>query len=1096
MIDRTKQAAIWCGIPYAWALVFALCGIAGWSQPAPQAAAGVAAAPASSSIGGVAAAPYDAALQEQPLPEPQAGSLAEWAGLPARRISFEGVAEGRLAPLPGHLAQAEGAPLSPEDVKRSLRQLFSTGLFETIQVEGLRQQNGVALVFRGEPREFIGTVSVDGAKGATMNTQLERASQLAPGTRFTPAKLSQALEQMRRTLGENGFHESSITQTLTPHPEEQLVDVAFRVVSGVQARVGAVQVAGDSGMSADEFRRHTHLRNGAHVDHDTANRALTGVLKHYRSEEHLEAEIKLESEQYAVDTKRTTFGFTASQGPVVKVLVEGASMGAARVKRVIPIFEEGAVDDDLLNEGNRRLRDYYQRLGYFDVKVDHEVQSTSAEKVVILYKVRLGPRRRVERVSVAGNRYCDSATLKELLSVHAANAIDRHGAYSQALVSADVSALQSVYRNNGFSKVKITPETSTPETSAADASIPTSSSAGGAPAPTSPPHQGTAPLAVVYRIQEGEQQRVSAVLLEGAESADPKRLALLLNTTAGQLLSPQNLAGDRDALLTDYMSRGFRTVQVDVTQQAEQADPSKMDVVFHITEGPQTFVRNVLLTGLHFTRPETVARAITLHPGDPLNETALMETQRNLYEFALFNEVDTAIENPAGGEAYKTVLLQAVEARRWALTYGFGFEAQTGTPQFNCGGIIASGATCNPNGKTGVSPRVLADITRNNLFGREESASLQGTYGLLEQKLNLLFQIPHFEGSRNFGLAVSGGYANSLDVTTYVASKLDAGLRWTERFNSPGSAFSKAGTFVYEFDFRRVKVEADSLQVAPGEIALLSTAVRVAGPALTWIRDTRDSPLDARRGTYTSFQEFLSGKAFGAQAGFNRLDVSNSSYYSFDKRRFVFARNTRYGQERAFGSSKEELIPLPERLYAGGAASLRGFSQNAAGPRDPETGYPVGGAGALINSTELRLPPPTLPWLGDSLSIVLFHDMGNVFANASDAWASALRVRQPDRDACKVLSPPTASEPIPEPSGPTTSTGPQGTCSFNYFSHALGVGLRYHTPAGPIRLDFSYNLNPPIYPVNLNYSQTNVTANQHVGAAGHFNFFFSLGQTF
>ena len=80
------------------------------------------------------------------------------------------------------------------------------------------------------------------------------------------------------------------------------------------------------------------------------------------------------------------------------------------------------------------------------------------------------------------------------------------------------------------------------------------------------------------------------------------------------------------------------------------ADASKVDVVFHITEGQQIFVRKVLLTGLHYTRPETVAKAITLHPGDPLNQTALMETQRNLYDFALFNEIDTAIENPTGGE--------------------------------------------------------------------------------------------------------------------------------------------------------------------------------------------------------------------------------------------------------------------------------------------------------------------------------------------------------------------------------------------------------------------------------------------------------------
>jgi outer membrane protein insertion porin family len=215
---------------------------------------------------------------------------------------------------------------------------------------------------------------------------------------------------------------------------------------------------------------------------------------------------------------------------------------------------------------------------------------------------------------------------------------------------------------------------------------------------------------------------------------------------------------------------------------------------------------------------------------------------------------------------------------------------------------------------------------------------------------------------------------------------------------------------------------------------------------------------------------------------------------SFDKGRYVLARNTRYGQERAFGTPGTELIPLPERLYAGGPTSLRGFSINAAGPRDPETGYPIGGAGALINSTELRLPPPVLPFFGDSLSFVLFHDMGNVFANAGDAWASAIRTRQPDRETCRDLNIVNPQHSDHAPPGPVTSTGWQGQCSFNYFSHAIGVGLRYHTPAGPIRLDFSYNLNTPIFPVIYNYS--NSTAPPTVGEAGHFNFFFSLGQTF
>lgn len=1013
----------------------------------------------------------------EPAAEPESAPVPASAeflyeGLVVRRVEFADVAAERLQSLRETFPLSVGMTLSREAVRQSLRRVYASGLYETVQVDAEREDNGVALVFHGQPSRFLGMISVEGARGGALNAQLQRATQMAAGARFTQSGLKLAIERMKSTLADNGFHEATITYVLAPMPAEQLVDVALHVDPGPQARIGEVTIHGESGLTAEQFRRNAHLREGAHEDHESTQRALDGVLKHYRKSNHLEAELKLDARNYDPSKDRINYEFTANRGPLVRVLVTGAKIGVDKARKEIPLFEEGAVDEDLLNEGDRRLRDYYQRLGFFDVKVSHEQHSADPHVLTILYRVQTGARRRILSVTVEGNRYFDSATLRERLGVQAAGGFEHHGLYNQALVATDIHSLQALYQNNGFSRVKINAETR-----------PIAENPAHMPAN---PNEG-APLAVIYRIDEGPQQRVRSVRIDGADHADLPHLFLQMNTAEGQLFSPQNLAGDRDAILNDYVRRGFESVRVEITQQPSPQDENLVDVVFHVREGQQIFVRKVVLRGLEATRPRTVEKAVVLRPGDPLNQAALADTQRNLYEFALFNEVDTAIENPNGDEPFKTVLVQAAEARRWALTYGGGFEGQIGTPQNNCAGAKERGISCTQKTYQAINPRFLVDITRNNLFGREQSASLRGTYGFLEEKVDLLYQVPHFEGARNLAMTASGGYASSLDVSTYVATKLEGGVRFSQHFQASTRTLRGSNTLIYEFNFRRVKVDANNLQVAQSEITPLSTAQRVAGPALTWIRDTRDSPLDAHRGAYTSVQEFLSAAQFGAQVEFHRLDLSNSSYHSFDKGRFVLARNTRYGQERAFGNGSERLIPLPERLYAGGATSLRGFGLNAAGPRDPETGFPVGGAGTLLNSTELRLPPPTLPGVGNSVSVVLFHDMGNVFTNASDAWTSLTRFNQPNRDACKNLSS------LPSTT-PWSSTGLIGACNFNYFTHAPGAGLRYHTPIGPIRFDYSYNVNPPIYPVLIDYSNLNAPA--YYRGATHNNFFFSLGQTF
>jgi outer membrane translocation and assembly module TamA len=60
-------------------------------------------------------------------------------------------------------------------------------------------------------------------------------------------------------------------------------------------------------------------------------------------------------------------------------------------------------------------------------------------------------------------------------------------------------------------------------------------------------------------------------------------------------------------------------------------------------------------------------------------------------------------------------------------------------------------------------------------------------------------------------------------------------------------------------------------------------------------------------------------------------------------------------------------------------------------------------------------------------------------------------------------------------------------CNFSFVSHAVGFGLRYKTPIGPVRVDLGYSLTPTSYPI-----QNQARSEQ----LRRLNFYFSIGQTF
>jgi outer membrane protein insertion porin family len=183
-----------------------------------------------------------------------------------------------------------------------------------------------------------------------------------------------------------------------------------------------------------------------------------------------------------------------------------------------------------------------------------------------------------------------------------------------------------------------------------------------------------------------------------------------------------------------------------------------------------------------------------------------------------------------------------------------------------------------------------------------------------------------------------------------------------------------------------------------------------SGPSASLVFDTRDDPLDPKRGRFVSADLGFSHNALGGDS-FGKSYFQAASFTTL-RPRLVLALQGRLGLARTYNDEPPRL-PLADRFFAGGDYSLRGFKTDFAGPLEPGADgelHPTGGNALLLGGVELRVTAAR------RLEIAAFSDVGNVYPLVSDLSLHDLR-------------------------------------------YAAGLGLRYKSSIGPIRVDYGYKLN-------------------------------------
>jgi outer membrane protein insertion porin family len=851
------------------------------------------------------------------------------------------------------------------------------------------------------PEEYVREVRIE----TDHPERLARFVGLVPGRPFDPEMVRHAVELMYAT----GEFEDVLVEVERP-PTGEGIDVVFRPRPA--PLLVDVRVEGDHVLSAGALRRAGHLRMGEALWPARLERAGRDAALELARRGHLEALVRVEAVRVPGGAAAV---FHVRAGP--KVHVSSVSVSGVQGLPLPPLDDlvrprpAETYRRDQAEKAKEEMRRRLARSGRWRATVTLlERYAPSAARMTLVFHVVAGPRMDVEvrGASVPGGLLDQ---VRELL---------REGAVGRDALEAGAERLESYLRRQGHREARVRPRTESsvtkeivvydaepgPQATVASVEIhgaeeglltglatrvgdPVRDSDLAADArtltrrledsghfeaevePDAP--EGGGPLPVVFLARPGPRATVGPVTVDGPPlplSAGAGAPALAVQP--GRPYRVRDLATSRETLLSVWRRAGYLDARVD-PEPRFSPDRTRVDVRFLVDPGPRTIVEDVVLAGLRKTREVTVTRELTLRRGEPFSFERVLESQRRLLGLGIFERVGISELDPQR-ERRRDVVVRVQEAPRTTVSWGVGYSEQDRL-------------------------RGSVEVTRRNLSGLGRTASVFARGSFRGSRFLLNLREPWLFGRRLDSFL--NAFWEEEDRTSFDYKRKGGILQVGRKVDERTSLLFR---YLYQ------NTDVFNIEIPPEEIDRQFRTYTVAGPAASVVWDSRDDPLEPRRGSFLGADLQLSLDALGG-ASFLKGFFQASSVRPL-RSDLLFVVSGRVGLASTFGDSPA-LLPLPERYFAGGDYGPRGFPVDEVGPKfvraDGEV-FPTGGNALLLGGAELRYN------LTRSFQLATFLDLGNVYPVIGDLSLSDLR-------------------------------------------SSAGLGLRYMTPIGPVRLDWGYVLD-------------------------------------
>jgi len=633
----------------------------------------------------------------------------------------------------------------------------------------------------------------------------------------------------------------------------------------------------------------------------------------------------------------------------------------------------------------------------------------------------------VRDLSFAGNKRLDAAALQEKIDLKLGSV------YNPVEVTRAAEKLKEVYEEEGYFEVGISPDV----TKLPDGDV-----------------------AVTFRIVEGRKMTIEKVVIEGAQGVKPDKIKEIMLTQERQFfilrgtVQRQKLEEDTERIVAFYNDNGYIQARVESTDTQVDRGNARVTIKIVVVEGPQFKVGGVDITGNNVLPIEEIRRRVLFKPDDIYSRSKLRESVKAItdvygtigrasadvdpqialdvpnrkvnitFQIAEGPEVFVERINISGntrsqekilrreipmheGDLFTTQKLERAKQKLRNLNYFEKVETKT-TPGSSKDKIVVNiEVTEKPTGLFSIGGGYSSqdgalgtlDLSQNNFLGRGWQVFLRLRGGASTQQGTVGFTEPWL-----FDRPLAAGfdlYNNRRIFNDYTVNALGGDVR----MGHPLGDYAR-WNLIYRLE------QDDVTGVNPNASPELLNA---KGTSITSIlggnigRDTRDNLIDPTKGNLSTIGADFAG-ILTQDNRYVRLSATTVQHQSLW---FGHVLSGRLGTGYEFGWS-DKPVPLFERFYLGGPNSIRSFKLRQISPRD-DSGTRIGGNFQVLGNVEYTIPT----FYG--VKLALFFDAGNVY-------------------------------------GPDNHLGQK--IDLTNLKYAVGMGLRWNSPFGPIRIDYGVNPDP------------------------------------